>query len=734
MKDQSRTKQALIQELTSLRQRIAERDQSQSDTDISEVAFETIFRKHDVIMLLMSGQTGQLIDANDAALRFYGYSIQQIKSMKIGDINKLPPDELDAERQRAVKEERKYFIVPHLLANGEIRTVEVHTTPIIFSNITCLFSVIHDITERKQAEEALGKSEAKYYSIFDNAVEGIFQTTPEGRYVSVNPALARMFGYGSPENMMSSVVDIGRQLYVNPEQRKEHLRLLNEKEVVENYEAQMYRKDRSIFWVSINTRLVRDDSGNPRCYEGFVVDITERKQAEEERQLDQGRLKSIMNSIPDGVYIVDQQCNIQYINPVIEKEFGSVNGRKCYTYFHDRIEVCPWCKNAEVFAGKSVRWEWYSFKNDRHYDLFDIPFKNSDGSIAKFEIFHDITERKRAEEVLRISEGRYRMAEAIGHVGNWEYNLQTTKFWGSDEAKRIYGFDPEALDFSTDEVENCIPERERVHQALVDLIEADKPYNLEFEIHPKNSLKPRIISSVAALKRDEHGNPLLVTGVIQDITERKQAEAQLHASLREKDILLNEIHHRVKNNMQVISSLLKLQASASGSPELTERLNVSRDRIHAMALVHEKLYNSKDFSRINLVGYVRTLSQGLFPSFKIGPSEIDMIVQADGDVYVDINKAIPCGLIMNELISNVLKHAFLGDGPGTLQIIIRETENTEIEIVVRDNGLGLPDKVDIHAPRSLGLDLVNGLVKNQLDGQIEVKRDKGTEFRIKFPL
>jgi PAS domain-containing protein len=119
MKDQSRTKQALIQELTSLRQRIAERDQSQSDTDISEVAFETIFRKHDVIMLLMSGQTGQLIDANDAALRFYGYSIQQIKSMKIGDINKLPPDELDAERQRAVKEERKYFIVPHLLANGE---------------------------------------------------------------------------------------------------------------------------------------------------------------------------------------------------------------------------------------------------------------------------------------------------------------------------------------------------------------------------------------------------------------------------------------------------------------------------------------------------------------------------------------------------------------------------------------------------------------------------------------
>ena len=140
--------------------------------------------------------------------------------------------------------------------------------------------------------------------------------------------------------------------------------------------------------------------------------------------------------------------------------------------------------------------------------------------------------QRRAEDALRISEQRYRIAEAIGHIGNWEYNLQTKKFWGSDEAKRIYGFDPKVLDFTIDEVENCIPEREGVHQALIDLIEADKPYNLEFEIHPKNSLTPRIISSVAELKRDEHGNPLLVTGVIQDITKRKQDESARVGSLR----------------------------------------------------------------------------------------------------------------------------------------------------------------------------------------------------------
>jgi PAS domain S-box-containing protein len=222
--------------------------------------------------------------------------------------------------------------------------------------------------------------------------------------------------------------------------------------------------------------------------------------------------------------------------------------------------------------------------------------------------------------------------------------------------------------------------------------------------------------------------------IYRDITDRKKAEEKILASLREKEILLMEVHHRVKNNMQVISGLLDLQASSSGNPELIERLNESQSRIRSMALIHEKLYGSKDFARIDLAGYVRTLSQDLFQSYKINPGKIDLIVQPDGDVYVDINKAVPCGLILNELISNALKHAFPSDRHGELQIIIRETKNTEIEIVVRDNGVGLPDDVDIHQPRTVGLHLVNGLAKNQLDGQMEVRRDNGTEFRIKFPL
>jgi PAS domain S-box-containing protein len=144
-------------------------------------------------------------------------------------------------------------------------------------------------------------------------------------------------------------------------------------------------------------------------------------------------------------------------------------------------------------------------------------------------ILSDITEQKRAEAALREHEERYRKAQAIGHVGSWEYNIQTTQFWGSDEAKRIYGFDVDADTFSTDEVENCIPERQRVHQALVDLIEDHKEYNLEFDIITKDTQTRKTIISIADLERSETDLPIRITGVIQDITKRKQAEAALAA-------------------------------------------------------------------------------------------------------------------------------------------------------------------------------------------------------------
>ena len=341
-------------------------------------------------------------------------------------------------------------------------------------------------------------------------------------------------------------------------------------------------------------------------------------------------------------------------------------------------------------------------------------------------------ERKRASEVLRESEEYFKAIIQNSSDIIFILDKLGTITYASPSIERFLGYEPEEV-IGKRTLDLIVSEDKP--KAIADfgraLLTKEVPIPNVFRIRHKNGTE-RILEGIGKNLLD---NPIVAGFVmnVRDITERKQAEERIHASLREKEILLREVHHREKNNLQVISGLLELQASSIGNPDLTGMLNQSQSRIQAMALVHEKLYASKDFARIDCAGYVGALSQDLFQSHKINPGKIDLIIQTDG-VYVDINKAIPCGLVLNELISNALKHAFPGDRHGELQIIIREEKNTEMEIVVRDNGLGLPDDVNIHQPRTMGLNLVNGLVKKQLKGQMEVRRDNGTEIRIKFPL
>jgi PAS domain S-box-containing protein len=166
-------------------------------------------------------------------------------------------------------------------------------------------------------------------------------------------------------------------------------------------EIEMICKDGSTVWVEVSVKFIRNETGQAVGVLGISRDINERKQAEEALQLERDNLRNIFESIEDGIFIVNQQYDIQYVNPVLVKDFGYYEGRKCYEYFHDRDEVCPWCKNQDVWAGKTVRWEWYSFKNERTYDLIDTPMTLPDGSIGKLEIFRDITEHKKLEAQLR---------------------------------------------------------------------------------------------------------------------------------------------------------------------------------------------------------------------------------------------------------------------------------------------------------------------------------------------
>lgn len=239
------------------------------------------------------------------------------------------------------------------------------------------------------------------------------------------------------------------------------------------------------------------------------------------------------------------------------------------------------------------------------------------------------------------------------------------------------------------------------------------------------------VSMTLSPLRDTNQEVIGLSGIFRDITEKKQAQEQIENSLKEKEVLLREIHHRVKNNMQIISSLLRLQSGYIKEKKYIDMYKDSQNRITTMSLIHEKLYQSKDLSRIDLGGYIKELVEGLFISYNINPGKITMNINVD-NVSMGINSAIPCGLIINELISNSLKYAFPDGRPGEIRISLRSTGNSNFELIVGDNGVGLPIDMDLKNTESWGMRMVAILIENQLHGKFTINRDKRTEYHIIF--
>lgn len=229
---------------------------------------------------------------------------------------------------------------------------------------------------------------------------------------------------------------------------------------------------------------------------------------------------------------------------------------------------------------------------------------------------------------------------------------------------------------------------------------------------------------------DDDGEPYAVDQIYVDITGMKEKEALIESSLKQKDALLREIHHRVKNNLQIISSLVKLESSSLKMPELKNMFTESQNRIKTMALIHEKLYHAKDLSVIEFYDYVKNLIYNLYNTYSVPTGKIQPVISFRS-VYLDIDTAIPCGLIINEVISNSLKYAFPDGRNGRVYINITESEPGEYLLTIGDDGVGIPKEIDFNNAETLGLKLVK-ILSSQLSGKVSLVRSNGTEFRISF--
>jgi two-component sensor histidine kinase len=230
---------------------------------------------------------------------------------------------------------------------------------------------------------------------------------------------------------------------------------------------------------------------------------------------------------------------------------------------------------------------------------------------------------------------------------------------------------------------------------------------------------------------------VLVLSSIVDISDRKQREQVVQEALKEKDILLGEIHHRVKNNLHIIHSLLDLQSARITDTSVQEMLRESQNRIRSMALIHQTLYQSKDFAGVDFATFLETLIPTLISSYGIDPFRITLSIQAE-DVKLPINLAIPCGLMVNELVSNALKHAFPGHRSGAITVTVRTEANPDepgeqVVLGVGDDGIGIPATVELETAETLGLRLVL-LLTDQVHGTLDIHRADPTRFSITFPL
>jgi PAS domain S-box-containing protein len=347
-------------------------------------------------------------------------------------------------------------------------------------------------------------------------------------------------------------------------------------------------------------------------------------------------------------------------------------------------------------------------------------------------VFRDITERKNAEKRLeasfkQVEEEKAKTESIIAAIGD-AISIQDTDFevlYQNKIHQDILGEQKGKYCYMVYEHKDQICERCPVKMSFKD----GKIHTEERRII-KNG-KELYFEITASPLRDSTGNIIAGIEVARDITDRKEAEKQIKNSLKEKEMLLREIHHRVKNNMQVISSLLYLQSGYIKDKKYLEMFRDSQNRITSMSLIHEKLCRSKDLAKIEFNEYIRDLANRLFQSHGVKTGTIVLNINLD-NISLGIDQAIPCGLIINELINNSLKHAFPEDRKGDINISLHHNDDNMVELVVSDNGVGFPSDLDFRKTESLGLRLVTVLAEDQLHGKIELDRRRGTKFNIKF--
>ena len=764
---------------------ITERKRAEESLREVESHYRMLFEHAPDGIVIIDSVSGRFVEFNEMAHRQLGYPREEFAGLNISDIEAVDnPEEILKRLKTILREGRDDFETVHRTRQGELRNIHVTAQVAEMSGQTVYYCVLHDITSQKRAEDALRTSEEKYRSIFEGATEGIYQTTPDGKCLSMNPAFARMFGYESPEQMIASVTDIGRQLNVNPIDREDMVRKLFEHGKVDGYEVEVQRRDGSRFWISIDIHVVRDDSGNAVHFEGTVTDITERKRTEEALKRSENRLSDIIEFLPDPTLVIDKERKVVAWNKAMEGMTGirkeDMLGKGGYVYTvpfygerrpmlidlvfakdkeslrrYDYIETQGDVLLAEVHApfvyqGKGA------YLSARASSLLD-----SEGNVVgAIESIRDITEQKRITEELQESEERYRTAienstDAVVMIKGEKRLYVNKKFL------EMFGFESvdKALEHPVGSVTHP-DEREKIIEMNRRRQRGEKVPE-RYELKGMKTNGDAVFVEVSATRTTYKGDPITLV-YLRDVTARKHLEAQLLQSQKMEAIgtLAGGIAHDFNNILTAIIgyvSLLRMDMGNSPLRQYVDQILSSSQK--AAALTRSLLaFGRKQMMELKpkeINGIVREAEKLLR---RLLTEDIDFtVIRANPDVIVEAD-ATQIDQVLINLAANA-RDAMPGGGKLTIETRQVRLDNPFVEahgfgkpgdyalISVVDTGVGMDQETqekifepffttkEVGKGTGLGLSIVYGVVK-QHKGYITVSSEpnKGTRFDVYLPI
>ncbi len=730
-------------------------------------------------IICASDKNGKIIEFNSAAEQAFGYREAAVKEKGVHLIYASKKEYLKVSKQL---KETGAFVgeVRNKRKNGE-RFTSFLSASVLYNERgehIGTMGVSRDITELKEAEQQLIESEEKYRDLFENATDLIQSLDMKGNILYVNDAWKNTVGYSEKEIENKNIFEVihpdcrGRceklfkEISKNAEGETKKISYelkskKGEKIILEGNVSLKFKKGKPVSTRAILRNITDEIWENTKqlVYNNIAKIITEKVSPEEIYEGIRKELGKVMNT---DVFVISYSLNEDTITfpyyydmvkggGVVDKK--DRNKGSGINEFILKQKTSKLLKREEL--DKIINKGGYKLLGQKSQVFVGIPLKIKNKTVGVLSVQSYTNENEYNEksvEILDFISGALALAvqrkvdenKIFEQASRLKAIIEnsTHLFWTYDNDKGVTSSNKNFIDYINEAYNKKVDikkeDKKKLRFSTEELYSFwDDKYEKAYKGKPQYFISKKQNNKGEEIVKEVFLNPIYdnigevseISGIAHDITEKTLSEQKLKESLKEKEVLLKEVHHRVKNNLQVISSILNLQSSYVKDKKTLNILRESQNRIKSMAFIHESLYQTNDFSKINFSEYITSLSKNLVHSYGAYDNLIDLNLSV-GNVSLNLDISIPCGLIINELVSNSLKYAFVNNEKGAINIELFE-KNGDVHLIVQDNGLGLPKEINYKNTDSLGLQLVMTLVE-QISGTIKLDNKKGAKYTIIF--